>query len=369
MSNPLTANPDVLAAVRKYGMDPAGAEPEATQSAPEATPYVPPAVNLDELGAVAFKKVFGWRPRTAPEIPVRVFQDSDWPESVRPFIPTSTPNGDAWSWPREATEQLALAMYVGDRTLLHGPTGAGKSALAEAFCFVCQIPLMRINCYREQQSTEFLGKDIIVTDPTSGTPVLRYDWSVPTMAARDGGMLLIDEAFRSPALMAIQSLLERGGTLTLPDAASLTPTERHIVPPVGKFFIVLTDNTNGTGDESGAYNAEVQDISTLDRITATIKVDYLSPKEEEKILRKLVSGLPDDIYKTVTMWAARVREAFLSGTIQQPISLRATSSILRKFQAVGDLNTAVTLAYLAKLSGPEAHAAKEAFAQVSGRKR
>ena len=28
MSNPLTANPDVLAAVRKYGMDPAGAEPD-----------------------------------------------------------------------------------------------------------------------------------------------------------------------------------------------------------------------------------------------------------------------------------------------------------------------------------------------------
>lgn len=363
----LAANPDVLAAVRKYGIDPSGAEPEPV-IVPVEPAYVPPPVDLESLGAQSFKKIFGWKPKIAPEIPVRIFQDSDWPESVRPFIPTNTPNGDAWTWPKEATEQLALALFVGDRTLLHGPTGAGKTALAEAFCFACRIPLLRINCYREQQSTEFLGKDIIITDPVSGTPVLKYDWSVPTMAARDGGMLLIDEAFRSPALMSIQSLLERGGTLTLPDAASLTPTERKIVPPAGKFFIVLTDNTNGTGDESGAYNAEVQDISTLDRITATIRIDYISPKDEQKILTKLVPGLPEDIYKDVTSWAARIREAFLSGTIQQPISLRATASILRKFQAIGELDTAMKLAYLAKLSNAEAHAAREAYTQVTGRK-
>lgn len=365
-SNDLSTNADVLAAVRKYGIDPAGAEPDPAATKPPPPVYVP-EVKL-AAGETGFKKAFGWEPKSAPEIPVRIFQDSDWPEAIRPFIPASAPNGDAWTWPKEATEQLALAMHVGDRTLLHGPTGAGKSALVEAFCHLCRIPLMRINCHREQQATDFLGKDIIITDPSSGTPVLRYDWSIPTLAARLGGMLLIDEAFRSPALMAIQSLLERGGTLTLPDAASLTPAERRIVPPEGKFFICLTDNTNGTGDESGAYNAEVQDISTLDRITATIKVDYLSPKDEQRILRKLVAGLPEHVYENITNWAARVRDAFLAGTIQQPISLRATASILRKYEAVGDLDFAVTLAYLAKLSAPEAHAAREAYAQITGRK-
>lgn len=364
----LSANADVMAAVRKYGIDPKGAEPDPNVSAAPAEPaYVPPTI-ADAAGFADFKKVFGWKPKLAPQIPVRIFQDSDWPESIRPFIPTEAPNGDAWVWPREATEQLALAMYVGDRTLLKGPTGSGKSALVEAFCWLCRIPMMRVNCHAQQQSTEFLGKDIIVTDPVSGTPILRYDWSNTTIAGRFGGMLLIDEAFRSPVLMCIQSLLERNGTLTLPDAASLTPTERRIVPPAGRFWICLTDNTNGTGDESGAYNAEIQDISTLDRITATIQVDYIEPKDEERILKKAVPGLPESAYREVTRWAQRIRAAFLAGTIMQPISLRATGSILRKFQATGDLESSVRLAYLSKLTAPEAHAAREAYHQITARK-
>lgn len=364
----LSGNADVMAAVRRYGIDPKGAEPSSTVAPKPVEPaYEAPEVDLAAIGAQSFKSVFGWKPKLAPEIPVRVFQDSDWHESIRALIPASLPNDGAWEWPREATEQLALAMHVGDRTLLHGPTGSGKSALVEAFAHICHIPLMRVNCYKEQQATEFLGKDIIVTDPNSGTPVLKYDWTTTTNAARYGGFLLVDEGFRSPCLMAIQSLLERNGSLTLPDAASLTMEERRIVPPAGKFWIALTDNTNGTGDETGSYNAEVQDVSTLDRLTATIKVDYISPKDEEKILRKAVPGLPDSAYKEVTKWAAAIRQAFLAGTIMQPISLRATASILRKFAVTSDMGAAIMLAYLAKLAPAEQLAAREAFHQVNQR--
>ena len=350
--------------VRKYGLrDPSGlaAPPKDIEASPV---YVVPVAELRD-GHQWAADLFGFT--TTDKTQVRVFDDNDWPDALRPFIPATTPNGAAWKWPERATLQLAQAFAAGDRVLLHGPTGAGKSALVEAFACVTRMPLIRVNCHREQQSTDFLGKDILKADP-SGATVLEYDWSMTTLAARHGGILLIDEAFRSPALMSIQSLLERGGTLTLPDAASLTPDQRRIVPPDGKFLIALTDNTNGTGDESGAYNAEVQDLSTLDRITATIYVDYMSAAMEADILRSLVGpDVPDPVILDVVRWANKLRDAFKRGVVMQPVSLRATSAILRKYAVTGDLGAAVVLSYANKLGKTDVVVCVETWHQVTGR--
>jgi energy-coupling factor transporter ATP-binding protein EcfA2 len=340
----------------------------AAAAAPEV-PVVPafaaPALVLKD-GERMFSEVFGWMPETLPrDIPVRVFESTDWPEAIRPFIPAALPEGELWHWPRKATELFALAMYAGDRTLVHGPTGSGKSALVQAWAHMCSIPLIRVNCHREQQSTDFLGKDIITAN-ADGANVLVYDWSLTTLAAKQGGMLLLDEAFRSPVLMAVQSLLERNGTLTLPDAASLTPEQRRIVPPAGRFWIALTDNTNGTGDESGAYNAEVQDLSTLGRITATIEVPYMSAEDQLAQLAKVASDVPSATLKVLADWAQAMRSAFVNKAVMQPICLRVLLSILAKYRIVGDLKLSIGLAYCSKLGPHDKLVASEAYQQLTG---
>lgn len=299
-----------------------------------------------------------------PDIPVRVFDASDWSELVRPYIPATLPNGGLWTWPREATEALALAMRADDRTLIHGPTGSGKSALVEAWAHMCAIPMIRVNCHRDMQSTDFLGKDIITTE--GGLNVLKYEFSMTTIAAREGGLLLIDEAFRSPVLMAIQSLLERNGTLTLPDAASLSVADRRIVPPSGRFWIALTDNTNGTGDDSGSYNAEVQDLSTLSRITATIEVPYMSEADQEDLLVRSAPAVPASTITDLCKWAGRMRDAFLQRTVMQPVCMRVLLSILCKYTITGNLGGAIRLAYLSKLGNSDRTVAGEAYRQVTG---
>lgn len=353
---------EVLELIDKYRVQ----DPKAATAPEDKTPepaFVPEPTTIGD-GYKAFEHVFGWVP-TSTDVPIRVFKPEDWDPMIRPFIPTALPNGDLWIWPREETEALALAFACGDRTLLHGPTGAGKSALVEAFAFVTRTPLIRVNCHREQQSTDFLGKDILKASP-SGATVLEYDWSLASRAAKLGGILLLDEAFRSPALMSIQSLLERNGTLTLPDAASLTPEQRHIVPDHSRFWIALTDNTNGTGDDTGAYNAEVQDLSTLDRITSTIFVDYMNKADEALILEAGFPKVPKKIRERLIRWAGAVRDAFKRTAIAQPISMRAMHSILRKFERTGKLKEAITLAYMAKLSAADKTVCAEAWHQVNG---
>lgn len=332
----------------------------------EKTPepaYVPP-VREAGAGERLFSAVFGWTPTTVPDLPVRVFAPEDWSELIRPYIPGALPNGGLWTWPREATEVLALAMLAGDRTLIHGPTGSGKSALVEAWAHMCGIPLIRVNCHRDMQSTDFLGKDIITTE--NGLNVLKYEFSMTTIAAREGGLLLIDEAFRSPVLMAIQSLLERNGTLTLPDAASLSVADRKIVPPTGRFWIALTDNTNGTGDDSGSYNAEVQDLSTLSRITATIEVPYMSDAEQAALLVRSAPEVPSATIADLAAWAGRMRAAFLQKSVMQPVCMRVLLSVLSKYTITGNLRGAIKLAYTSKLGASDRTVAGEAYRQVTG---
>lgn len=350
---------DAIAAIRKY----AAFEDAPTKAAPKsAAPVFTPAIRELIAGEKTFSEVFGWEPTNIPNIPVRVFADTDWPEEVRPYIPALE---SLWTWPRAATEYFALAMYAGDRTLVHGPTGSGKSALVKEFCALVRMPMIRVTCHRDMQSTDFLGKDIIAIDAESGKNLLRYEYSMTTLAARTGAFLLIDEAFRSPCLMAVQSLLERNGTLTLPDAASLSAEERKIVPP-STFRIALTDNTNGTGDDSGSYNAEVQDLSTLGRITATIHVPYMTVAEQTELLQRAAPAVPVDTVTTLAQWAGAMRDAFEARTVMQPVCMRVLLSILAKFEITGQLGLSVRLAYLSKLGNADRTVATECYVQVTG---
>jgi MoxR-like ATPase len=368
-----TISPGMLDAIRRFA--PTHKEIPDYVNSPE--PYIPVKAGAEwrptraepPAGWTWFSVAFGWSPLTGMgDFPVPQFSSDDWAEQVRWYIPSTLPNNGAWEWPKAATERLCFALFnQNDRTLLHGPTGAGKSALVMAVANKLGIPVIRVNCHPDMQSTDFLGKDIIKATPHG--PVLEYDWSLTTLAAKHGGILLIDEAFRSPCLMAIQSLLERAGTLTLPDAASLRPDERRITPPNERFWIALTDNTVGMGDESGAYIAEVQDVSTLDRITAVVHVPYMTTTEEAATLRAMFPGvtIPPKQLKQIVDWAARIRAGFLNKTFQHSLSPRGTSSIMRKFLATGNMAIAVRTGFLDKLTGPELHAAKEAWYSVNGK--
>jgi cobaltochelatase CobS len=360
----MTTKDDAVAEIMKYAFadERKAAKPKTEKAAKK---FKAKEITLP-AGCKWFSDVFGWKPEFLPrDIPVRIFDDADWSELIRPYIPAELPNGGLWTWPKKATEFLALAMHTQDRTLVHGPTGSGKSALVQAFAHMVRVPLIRVNCHGEQQSTDFLGADIITTDE-KGASVLKYDWSLTTIAAKHGGLLLLDEAFRSPVLMSIQALLERGGSLTLPAAASLSTEERHIVPPRDRFWIVLTDNTNGTGDESGSYNAEVQDLSTLGRITATIEVPYMTPEEQVALLKTSHPDVPEPTLKDLADWADQMRKAFAAKSIMQPICMRAILSILNKYEVTGSLALSISVAYVSKLSTADKAVAAEAFQQVTG---
>lgn len=312
-------------------------------------------------GEQMFSSLF-WKPKAVPDFPLRVFQAEDWDETVRAHIPEESAQ---WVWPKAETELFAFAMFSEDRTLLYGPTGTGKSALPKAYCAKLKIPYLLVSCHSQQEATDFLGKDNIKFDEETQSLSAHVEFSVLTQGVKHGGMVVIDEAFRSPILMSIQSLLEPGGSLTLPDAAGLSVAERKLVPPTGKSWIVMTDNTNGQGSDDGKYNAEVQDLSTLDRITATIYVGYPSKNDENRVLTKAAPSLSKEEITKIVQLNGQIRNAFMKNSIQQPLSIRAAIVIAKKAQHLG-IEKAYEISYKAKLSPTDQGVYNETWKQVMG---
>jgi MoxR-like ATPase len=215
------------------------------------------------------------------------------------------------------------------------------------------------------EQSEFLGANQVETDPVSGTPVTKHSDTDTTLACKLGGMLCIDEVFRAPAaaLMSIQSALEYPHRLNLQDAHG---TARQIEVPLNDFLLVLTDNTTGTGDETGNFVAEVQDISTLNRIRTAVKVDYMKAEEEQELLAKSYPIIPEEFLEQMVKVAGLVRKAQQSNTMLQTMSIRELLTWCDSLMDLRKMTESFKITFLNKLSPTDVVLAKDIFRQVTG---
>lgn len=312
---------------------------------------------------VKFSDVF-WAPKEIPDLPLRMFTKEDWHEEAQLHIPDNDPN---WIWNKPVTERLALALYCGDTTLLHGLQGTGKSCLAEQWCAKFNIPFWRMSCNRETREAHFLGSPSVDYNE-QGQMHIKQEPTILTDSLKYGGMFCEDEAFRHNAALVLQSLREKNTrTVLLPDAPGRTSSERKLVAPEGRWWYVLTDNTVGTGDETGVFDAEVQDASTLDRVGACIEVKYLPKNDERRILKKYCD-LNEDIINGMLDFSKLVRKAFEQQQLLSTFSVRSLLAWSEKAEMTHSLELALKLTWFEKLSTDDKATARDMYHQVFARK-
>lgn len=311
-----------------------------------------------KAGHKKFSQVFGFNPETIPDIPVKVWDDTDWPEEIRSRIPDVDPE---YHWNPLYAEQLAFGFLVDGPLLAHGPTGTGKTSMLREYCALTRTPFFRVSCHKQMEAADFLGSNQVVND--NGVPITVHTHTDATLAMSYGGLLCIDEAFRSPILMAMQSAFETPPSLVLQDAHG----SNRVLRPAQRLLIALTDNTNGTGDHTGVYDAEVQDLSTLDRVRTSIYVDYSPDEVERKMLKGKFSGLGDANIRDMVKVANLIRSAFVSNTIMQTMSIRALTYWAENSTILGDVTAGFKAAFFNKLSADDRQVVNSCYRQVYGK--
>ena len=314
-------------------------------------------------GTVLFSKAFGWEPKDIPDIPLPMFKRGDWHEEAQLHIPDPDP---CWIWNRKVVERFAIAMYCGDTTLLHGLQGTGKTELAVQWCAKFNIPAWRMSCNAETREAHFLGSASVDYNE-EGQMYIKQEPTILTDSLRYGGMFIEDEAFRHNSALVLQSLREKNTRqVLLPDAPGRTAEQRKLTAPEGRWWYVLTDNTAGSGDETGVFDAQVQDASTLDRVGACIEVRYLGKSAERNILENH-SSLSTVQINGVIDFAKIVRKAFEQQSLLATFSVRSLLAWAEKAELTQSLELGLRLSWYEKLCNDDKATVKDMYHQVFSR--
>jgi len=209
-------------------------------------------------------------------------------------------------WP-DASGSIVATLAHGDNVFLYGPAGTGKTTFAEQVAARWGRPFVRISCDDQTEAATLTG----MTVPSRDGGVTWQDGQLTAAIRRAGTVVLIDEpsVARAGALFVLQAVLDGGNALHLGETGDVV----HVAEGV---IFILADNTNGTGDETGQYEATRRlNRAFLDRASATYRLDYLTPQQEAKALTQrtgIKRSTADALAKFAAMTRAKADEAALS---------------------------------------------------------
>jgi MoxR-like ATPase len=206
---------------------------------------------------------------------------------------------------------------------ISGPTGNGKSTMVEQTCAKQKRPLIRINFNSMTDEDQLIGTKTLIdgnVEIVEGPVVI---------AMRMGMPILFDEidAGNSNTLMCLQPILE--------GKPFYFKLKNELIYPAEGFNIFATANTKGKGSDDGRYiGTNVLNEAFLERFAVTFNQDYPAPSVELKIVTKLMEQyecVDAKFADTLIKWADAIRRTFDAGGVDETITTRRLTHIIRAF--------------------------------------
>ena len=217
-------------------------------------------------------------------------------------------------------------------TFITGLSGNGKTFSVEQACAQLKRELIRVNITIETDEDDLIGGFRLVNGETvwHNGPVIE--------ALERGAVLLLDEIdLASNKILCLQSILEGKGVF-------LKKIGRFVKPAAG-FNVIATANTKGKGSDDGRFiGTNVLNEAFLERFPVTFEQSYPAPATEQKILEGIALdlGVEDrDFCKRLVDWADIIRKTFYDGGIEEIISTRRLTHIIRAYSIFQDKAKAI----------------------------
>jgi hypothetical protein len=220
----------------------------------------------------------------------------------KPPINTST-NYDEEYMPPPWFGDLLACLKNGNRPILIGPKGSGKSRACEEAMAILGRETMRIALGEIRDITDLIGTKEIVEE--NGVPVTKLIGGMLTEAMQSGKGVILDEFdMQAPGILSgVNKILETGVEIVL-------HTEHGPVKfrPHPDSLITATANTWGYGDDSGNYaGALIQNSASWDRLHPKIPVDY-----DYAIEKKLISQyLPEPVVNALYAESSAMKDGIV----------------------------------------------------------
>ena len=220
-------------------------------------------------------------------------------------------------------------------TYISGPTGNGKSTMIEQICAKHKKPLIRVNLNMMSDEEQLIGSKTLQdgnVEVVEG-PVL--------IAMRQGCTLLLDEVDAGSAntLLCLQPILE--------GKPYYFKLKNEVIVPAPGFNMIATANTKGKGSDDGRYiGTNVLNEAFLERFAVTFEQEYPSAKVEIKIINKLMQFYNcenDTFAETLVKWADAIRRTFADGGVDENITTRRMTHIVRAFSIFKSEKKAIEL--------------------------
>ena len=218
---------------------------------------------------------------------------------------------------------------------ISGPTGNGKSTMVEQICAKHKKPLIRVNLNMMTDEEQLIGSKTLEDGNVKVVegPVL--------IAMRTGTTLLLDEidAGAANTLLCLQPILE--------GKPYYFKLKNEMIIPAKGFNIIATANTKGKGSDDGRYiGTNILNEAFLERFAVTFNQEYPSAKIEGKIVQNLMTSydcLDETFAENLVKWADAIRKTFDDGGVDETITTRRMTHIVRAYAIFKNQSKAIEL--------------------------